>query len=130
MSAARIRSTLASAALGCSLALGMISAGGCEKKVSAASDPSAGRALFASACARCHGPEGAGGLPLFDGGPSPRNFQDAAFQRERTDDQLRMTIVNGKGVGMPPFGTTFDEAQLTALVNHVRSLGTEKKTNP
>jgi mono/diheme cytochrome c family protein len=103
-------------------------AAGCEKKVSVASDPGAGRSLFASACARCHGAGGTGGLPLFAGGPSPRNLRDAAFQREHTDEQIRMAIVNGKGPGMPPFGTTFSDAELTALVTHVRSLASETST--
>lgn len=106
---------------------GMIGASaGCEKKVSVASDPAAGRTLFASACARCHGAEGAGGLPLFAGGPAPRNLRDPSFQREHTDEQIKATIVNGKGLSMPPFGATFSDAQLTALVTHVRSLETEK----
>jgi mono/diheme cytochrome c family protein len=95
---------------------------GCEKKADAA----AGRDLFTNACARCHGAEGSGGLPLFDGGPSPRNFRDHAFQRERTDEQLKLTIVNGKGTSMPPFGTTFSDAQLVSLVAHVRSFDTGK----
>jgi mono/diheme cytochrome c family protein len=35
--------------------------------------------------------------------------------------------VNGKGLGMPPFGTTFTDAQLDALVAQVRSFDTERK---
>lgn len=93
---------------------------GCKK--SEAAPDGRGRALFLTACARCHGPEGAGGLPLFDGGPSPRNFRDRAFHAERTDEQIRLTIVNGKGTGMPPFGPTFKDEELAALVAHVRSL--------
>jgi mono/diheme cytochrome c family protein len=96
---------------------------GCEKK---AVDPTLGKTLFASACARCHGAEGAGGLPLFDGGPSPRNFHDHAFHASHTDEQIKLTIVNGKGVGMPPFGTTFTDSQLDALVAHVRGFDPEK----
>lgn len=79
-----------------------------------------GRALFESACARCHGAEGTGGLPVSDGGPSPRNFRDRAFQASRSDDELKRTVVEGKGAAMPAFGRTFDEAQLAALVAHVR----------
>ena len=45
----------------------------------------------------------------------------------RTDDQLKQTIRNGKGSGMPPFGTTFDEAQLDSLVAQIRSFDAEKK---
>ena len=91
---------------------------GCEKKTDAAQ----GRELFASTCSRCHGPDGNGGAALFDGGPSPRNFRDHAFQKDRTDEQIKLTIMNGKGTGMPAFGATFTEAQLYARVKHVRSL--------
>lgn len=98
---------------------------GCKK--AEASDPMEGRTLFQNNCARCHGTEGKGGLPVFEGGPSPRNFSEHKFQNERSDEQLRMTIVNGKGAGMPPFGQAFNDAQLTALVAHVRSLDSESK---
>ena len=85
------------------------------------------RTLFVNACSRCHGTEGAGGGPAFEGGPAPRNFRDHDFQLSRTDEQLKMTIRNGKGSGMPPFGTTFDDAQLTALVAQIRSFDPEGK---
>lgn len=98
---------------------------GCEKKP--APDAASGERLFSMTCARCHGADGAGGLPLFDGGPSPRNFRDHAFHASHTDEQIKLTIVNGKGVGMPPFGTTFTDAQLDSLVAHVRGLDPEKK---
>lgn len=96
---------------------GIGGATGCEKKA----DASAGRRLFVSTCARCHGAEGTGGVPLFDGGPSPRNFHDHDFQKARTDEQLKLTIMNGKGTAMPQFGTSFSDAQITSLVRQVRS---------
>jgi mono/diheme cytochrome c family protein len=111
------------------LLLGLIAATGastsaCEKKADAAQ----GRDLFATTCARCHGADGTGGLPVFDGGPSPRNFHDHAFQQDRTDEQIKLTIMNGKGTGMPSFGTLFDEQQLRSLVAHVRSFDSENGT--
>ena len=119
----------AGAFFGTALLLGLVAATAssttaCEQKP----DAKEGRDLFASTCARCHGANGAGGLPVFDGGPSPRNFHDHAFQSERTDEQLKLTIVNGKGTGMPSFGTIFDEQQLRSLVAHVRSLDRENET--
>lgn len=89
--------------------------------------PQDGAALFASACARCHGTDGAGGLPLWEGGPSPANLRTHTFQTARTDEQLKRTIVEGKPPGMPPFGTAFTDPQLTALVTYVRSLDSEKR---
>ena len=98
---------------------------GCEKKAEAG--PAQGRELFTNTCVRCHGADGKGGLPVFDGGPSPRNFTDHTFQNSRTDEQIKLTIVNGKGTGMPAFGPVFNDAQLTALVAYVRSLDSESK---
>lgn len=95
-------------------------------KKSEARTTSEGRELFTNACARCHGQEGAGGLPLFTGGPSPRNFRDHGFQASRTDDELKTAIRSGKGTGMPPFGTTFDDRQLTDLVAQIRSFDSER----
>lgn len=97
--------------------------GGCESKTEG---PVQGKSLFAGSCARCHGADGAGGLPLFVGGPSPQDFHDHAFHASHTDEQIKLTIVNGKGVGMPPFGRTFTDAQLDALVAHVRGFDPEK----
>ena len=89
--------------------------------------PPEGGQLFASVCSRCHGADGAGGLPVFDGGPSPRNFRDHAFQTSRTDADLVQTIRNGKGAAMPPFGSTFNDAQIAALVAQIRSFDPENK---
>lgn len=106
------------------ITLASMACSGCEKKARA--EHADGKGLFESTCARCHGPDGNGGLPLFDGGPSPRNFRDRAFHASHTDEQIKLTIVNGKGIGMPPFGTTFTDAQLDALVAHVRGFDPEK----
>jgi len=101
------------------------STGGCKKSEAAGTAES--QQLFVNACSRCHGAEGAGGLPLYEGGPSPRSFRDHQFQLSRTDEQLKMTIRNGKGSGMPPFGTTFDDAQLDALVASIRGFDPDRK---
>jgi cytochrome c oxidase cbb3-type subunit III len=99
---------------------------GCKRSQASESMPQ-GSALFAGACARCHGLDGSGGLPVSPGGPSPRNFRDHAFQAAHTDEQIKTTIVQGKGTAMPAFGDLFDDAQLRALVAHVRSLDEETR---
>lgn len=115
----------ASVALSFALVLALVApSSGCEKKSGAAR--SEGQALFASTCARCHGADGAGGLPLFAGGPAPRNFRERAFHASHTDEQIKLTIVNGKGTGMPPFARTFTDTQLDALVAHVRGFDPER----
>lgn len=116
------------AGAGAALLFGLVAAiaagsSACQNKADAAE----GRDLFATTCARCHGAEGTGGLPLFDGGPSPRNFHDHAFQREHTDEQLELTIINGKGTSMPSFGTLFDHQQRRSLVGHIRKLDPENR---
>lgn len=93
---------------------------GCAKTQAAPED---GPRLFAVACARCHGPDGHGGVaggPM--GGPAPRNFADPLFQAARTDDDLRHVIREGKGTGMPPFRAALGPAEIDALVDHIRSL--------
>ncbi len=97
--------------------------GGCSRPEKSSAS---GRELYASVCARCHGSEGTGGLPVADGGPAPRNFRDHAFQASRTDDELKLTIRNGKGTAMPPFGAAFDDAQLASIVAQIRSFDGEK----
>ncbi|MBX3201215.1 MAG: cytochrome c [Labilithrix sp.] len=101
------------------LALGLT---GCKK-----SEPASARELYEGACARCHGADGSGGTPAFAGGPAPRNFRDHDFQRARSDEQLKMTIRNGKGSGMPAFGVSFSDAELAALVAQLRSFDAEKR---
>jgi mono/diheme cytochrome c family protein len=97
------------------------------KKSGAATEPSAeGAALFASTCARCHGADGVGGLPLWEGGPSPRNFHDHGFHASHSDADLKRIVREGKPPGMPPFSTILTEAQIDSVVAHVRSLDPEK----
>lgn len=93
---------------------------GCSA-VKAPPPPADGKRLFAAVCARCHGEDGRGGVPL-DAGIAPRNFRDAAFQRDRTDEQIMKAIVDGKNDAMPGFGQTFNPSQLRALVAYIRTL--------
>jgi len=56
---------------------------------------------------------------------TPRRLCDAAFQSAISDEQIRQTILKGKSM-MPSFGDDYNEAQVTALVRHVRSLKSGK----
>ncbi|MBK8994685.1 MAG: cytochrome c [Myxococcales bacterium] len=95
---------------------------GCSKEAAAERRPD-GAALFASTCARCHGPEGKGGPPLGPGQPGPRDLTDTAFHAVRTDKELYAVIRDGKGGVMPAFGAVYSHEQLEALVLHLRRLG-------
>lgn len=98
---------------------GLFSLAGCKRDAAPGDARAEGKALFDSACGKCHGSDGRGGVPAMEGQPAPRNFRDAAFQASRSDAQLKQVIVAGKGA-MPPFGKLFDEPQLTQLVAHIR----------
>jgi len=93
---------------------------GCSK--AQAEEPPDGALLFASTCSRCHGAKGTGGPPLGDGQPAPRNLTDPAFQASKTDAELEATIKNGKDGFMPSFEAVYSDAQVKALVRHVRTL--------
>jgi mono/diheme cytochrome c family protein len=99
------------------MAAAWLCAAGCRKSSAATLEA---RDLFAATCARCHGVDGAGGEPSTDGGPTPRNFRDHAFQVSHTDEQIRATIKNGKGSMMPPFATVYTDEQIAGLATYVR----------
>ncbi len=79
-----------------------------------------GSLIYASACARCHGADGCGGIAVGSTAKS-RNLCDPAFQSSISDSQIKQTIVKGQGM-MPAFGDDYNDAQLSALVRHIRSL--------
>ena len=68
--------------------------------------------LYATSCARCHAPDGAGGI-----GPPLGPGSEAS---DLTDAQLRETVRVGPGT-MPSFARLSD-AQLDSLVEFIRSL--------
>ena len=83
----------------------------------------AGSTIFSQRCALCHGPTGHGdGIGAKSLNPKPRNFHDLAYMRSRTDEQLLGVIRAGKGA-MPKWGTILTDAQIRAVLAHVRSLG-------
>lgn len=112
-------------ALGWGAALLVVWGVGCRPAES--QESAKGKALFESVCARCHGRDGRGGAPVA-GGITPRNFADPTFQRTRTDPLIRDAIVKGRSNGaMPPFGTTFTDEELGALVQHIRAIGAREE---
>lgn len=50
-----------------------------------------------------------------------RNLCDPTFQSSISDAQIKQTISKGQGM-MPAFGDDYDEAQLSALARHIRTL--------
>jgi mono/diheme cytochrome c family protein len=81
-------------------------------------------ALYRRYCQTCHGADGKG-----DGGGAGSgvpDFTQGAWQRQRTDPQLAVTIREGKGTGMPAFNDRLGEAQVKTLVAHLRAFGPER----
>jgi mono/diheme cytochrome c family protein len=76
---------------------------------------------FANICARCHGAEGSGGVPITPGGNRPRDLTDPVWQGSVSDAQIETTIRTGKDP-MPAFHALLTDEQIKALVGKVRRL--------
>jgi mono/diheme cytochrome c family protein len=106
---------LAVAAFG---ALGAL--GGCRDRI--AGGRADGTEIFSEVCARCHGPAG---------NPDPANVARLGVkpltsdhvQREMSDDDIRNQIMHGsKNRQMPAFSGALSDAQIAAVIAHVRTL--------
>src|SRR5262245_54540499 len=67
----------------------------------AATGTPASRALFGQHCVKCHAADGTGS-PARGLMPEIPNFTDGSWQARRNDAQLLVSILDGKGPGMPP----------------------------
>jgi len=81
-----------------------------------------GAKVYTERCVLCHGPQGRGdGVAAAGLNPKPRNHTDGAYMNKRTDAELLEVIRKGKGA-MPPWGSVLSEAEIQAVLKHVRSL--------
>ncbi len=79
-------------------------------------DAPAGRQLFNSSCAGCHGLDGRGGEH------APNIATDANVQH-LDDAKLTHIVRNGiPAAGMPAFGSSFENSQIAAIVSYLRGL--------
>ncbi len=85
--------------------------------------------IFKFYCAQCHGLGGKGDGPNVskDFPVSPRNFTSAEEMNKLTDADLKNVILDGgpavsKSEMMPPWGKTLTEADVDALILHLRQL--------
>lgn len=82
-----------------------------------------GRRLFVSYnCSGCHGGHAGGGM-----GPSLRD-QDWIYGS--TDAQIFNSIAEGRGKGMPAWGTKVPQDQIWKLVSYIKSLRTPQEPDP
>jgi|GraSoiStandDraft_50_1057286.scaffolds.fasta_scaffold26925_2 cytochrome c oxidase cbb3-type subunit III len=90
----------------------------------AAAPSATAQALYSSRCAGCHGLDGKGG----EHGPNIATNPDI---RRLPDAQIERIIRNGiPASGMPAFGSTFNAAQIAAVLDHLRVLQGGHKQMP
>ncbi len=80
--------------------------------------------LYHKLCIKCHGADGTGSAAR---GIMPEipNFTDRSWQKKRTDHQLRVSILDGKGNGMPPGRDKITAEQVRTLVAYVRAFASK-----
>jgi len=79
------------------------------------------RTTFQRLCVGCHGVSG-NGSPLRATTSAIPDFTLREWQEKRSDAALTVSILEGKGRAMPPFGTQMDATAAHDLVTYVRSL--------
>src|SRR5262245_50393805 len=80
-----------------------------------AADLAVVQGLYRQRCQRCHDADGSG-----ESSEAP-NFADTRWQKSRTDVQLLVSILDGKGPNMPGFRGKMTDEQARGLVVLVRA---------
>jgi len=86
----------------------------------AAADDAAGKSIFTSNCAICHGPNGDGNSPIGKTLNIP-DFHSAQAQK-MTDAEMKAMVRNGKNK-MPAFKDKLTGTEIDQVVDYVRHLG-------
>jgi mono/diheme cytochrome c family protein len=81
-----------------------------------------GANIFRNYCFVCHGNDGTGNLMRQSMPPIP-DFTSEAFQKQHTDAQIRVSILDGKGTLMPANRGRITDDQAGSLVAYVRAFG-------
>jgi cbb3-type cytochrome c oxidase subunit III len=81
-----------------------------------------GASIFRDYCIVCHGPDGTGSIMRPSMPPIP-DFTRESWHKERSDAQLQVSILDGKGTLMPANRGRVTEEQAGDLVAYVRAFG-------
>lgn len=77
-------------------------------------DAAAGKTLYASLCAMCHGAEGKGGI-----GP---DLTTANYRYGKSDQAIKESIAKGRPNGMPGFGNQLSGSDIDNLTAFIASM--------
>jgi cytochrome c oxidase cbb3-type subunit 3 len=79
-----------------------------------------GRTLFVRMnCSGCHGGRGGGGM-----GPSLR---DPTWRYGSKPSDIFDSIAQGRGMGMPAWGTKLPQQQIWMIVSYIQSIGSDRE---
>ncbi len=78
-----------------------------------------GGGLFQKSCARCHGRDGKGEV-AHDSLATIPDFTLRGWQQKRSDAQLLVSILDGKGTGMPAFRDKITRERARTIVTYIR----------
>jgi mono/diheme cytochrome c family protein len=82
----------------------------------------AGGVIFRQLCMVCHGEDGTGNIQRANLPPIP-NFKDPAWQKQKTEAEMRVSILEGKGTLMPANSGRITREQARDLVAFIRAFG-------
>lgn len=90
----------------------------------ATADVAAGKQIFATNCATCHGPEGKGDGPAASAlNPKPTNMAAGPYKHVGDFDTWKGVIANGvPGTAMAPWSGTLTDEQITNVTAYALSL--------
>jgi cytochrome c oxidase cbb3-type subunit 3 len=106
---------------------GIVNPAGSSPRATAPTPPSPkelsireGSRLFQRSCVLCHGPDGKGS-DARDNLPTIPDFTVRAWQEKRSDPQLVVSILDGRGTGMPAFRDKVARERVRDLVAFIRT---------
>src|SRR5262245_11749179 len=85
-----------------------------------------GKALYSAKCTMCHGADGVAKAMWAKTGV--HNFNDAAWQKSKTDADLTKVVVEGSAdKKMPAYKDKMSAEEIAAVIKHIRTLAPAAK---